>query len=327
MSANVDSMFSVREMPWHREGVILNEYPGSWAEARIQAGLDWDPIPMEIYELDGMDELGQPVYKGIYGWKRIANSKTMETLSVRPEGYTIIDHGEMGEIIESVLEQPNVQYETAGSLNNGKAVWCLVKLDEPFTLPGDDSAVIPYMAITNRHDGTAGCTLRATAVRIVCANTFRAAEMEGDRTGATYTFRHTRNWREHLDRAREAVTGTRKEIEDYKVLATNLLGMPITEGQRELFVVNFIPAPPEGLITERVMNNIETARGQLRGLFNSITNEQVKDTAYGLVQASVEYLDHVRRANSWETKLGRSLMRPEPLKQRALALATSIAKN
>ena len=45
MPANVESMFSVRQMPWHREGVVLPDYPGSWAEARKLAGLDWEPGP------------------------------------------------------------------------------------------------------------------------------------------------------------------------------------------------------------------------------------------------------------------------------------------
>jgi phage/plasmid-like protein (TIGR03299 family) len=325
MSAQVDSMYSVREVPWHRDGIVRGEYPGSWAEARVDAGLDWDPIEEATYKLDGIDPFGAPIYTVDEGWKRIVRSDNGMTLFHSTDRYTVIDHGEMGEIIESVLAQPNVKYETAGSLDSGRAVWALVKLDEPFTLPGDNSATVPYMAMTNRHDGKAGCTLRATAVRIVCANTFRAAEMEGERTGLTYTFRHTRNWRDHLDRAREAVTGTRREIEEYKEMATALLGMPITEGQRELFVVNFIGTPPEGLITERVMTNIEASRAQLRGLFNSVTNQEIAGTAYGLVQAAGEYLDHVRRAHSWETRLGRSLMRPEPLKQKALALARTAA--
>jgi hypothetical protein len=29
MPANVESMFSVRQMPWHQEGIILGDYPGT----------------------------------------------------------------------------------------------------------------------------------------------------------------------------------------------------------------------------------------------------------------------------------------------------------
>jgi hypothetical protein len=43
-----------------------------------------------------------------------------------------------------------------------------------------------------------------------------------------------------------------------------------------------------------------------------------------LVQAAGEYLDNVRRAHSWESRLNRSLIRPEPLKHRALKLVREI---
>jgi hypothetical protein len=42
------------------------------------------------------------------------------------------------------------------------------------------------------------------------------------------------------------------------------------------------------------------------------------------VQAAGEYLDHVRRARSWETRLGRTLIRPEPLKAKALNLVRDL---
>src|SRR5205823_5385556 len=62
----------------------------------------------------------------------------------------------------------------------------------------------------------------------------------------------------------------------------------------------------------------------LRMIFESKTTEQVADTGYGLVQAAGEYLDHVRTARSWETRLNRTLIRPEPLKHRALSLVREV---
>lgn len=325
MSALVESMFSVRATPWHRQGIVLGDYPGSWSEARKLAGLEWDPISNQVFSITGMDaETGTSIYEPVADWKSIVRSDTGAVLSIRPDSYTVIDHGEMGTIVESVLNTPNAKYETAGSLDGGKATWCLVRLDEPFQLDGDITLTMPYLAITNRHDGTGACTLRATAVRIVCMNTFRAAEMEGERTGATFSFRHTAKWRDRIDEARQAITGARKEIVAYRELATELLGMPVTARQRELFVREFIPTPPDGLITERVSRNIEEARQAVHAILASPTTLAVADTAYGLVQAAGEYLDHVRTARTWETKLNRSIMRPEPLKARALKLAREV---
>jgi phage/plasmid-like protein (TIGR03299 family) len=324
MSANVESMFSVRQMPWHREGVILQDYPGDWDEARRLAGLDWDPVTTEVYSITSVNDDGTPYLEPIGGWKAISRSDTGAILSINRDSYTVIDHGEMGQIVEAVLAQPNVKWETAGVLDGGRSVWCLALLDEPITLPGDDSPTLPYLAITNRHDGTAACALRATAVRIVCANTFRAAELEGERTGTTFSFVHKARWRDRIDEARQAVTGARAEMRRYTELAAELLAVPVSTAQRELFISQFIPMPPDGLITERVARNVEGSRAALRGIFGSPTTAPVAHTAYGLVQAAGEYLDHVRTARSWETRLNRTLIRPEPLKHRALSLAREV---
>jgi phage/plasmid-like protein (TIGR03299 family) len=324
MPANVESMFSVRQMPWHREGTILADYPGDWAQARTLAGLDWDPITTQVYALTDLNADGSPRYEPIEGWQCIARSDNGAVLSLNRDSYTVISHGEMGEIVESVLAQPNVKWETAGVLDGGRAVWCLALLDEPVELPGDDSPTMPYLAITNRHDGTGSCALRATAVRIVCANTFRAAELEGERTGATFSFIHKASWRNRIEEARQAVTGARTEMRRYTELAQQLLGIPITPRQRELFVTEFIPMPPQGLVTDRVARNVEEARNALRLIFESKTTEPVAHTAYGLMQAAGEYLDHVRTARSWETRLNRTLIRPEPLKHRAMSLIREV---
>ena len=325
MPANVESKFSVRHMPWHQEGIILGDYPGTWAEARVLAGLDWDPETTGVYTATGTGPDGTVHCELIEGWQAIIRSDTGAVLSLNKDSYTVIGHGEMGEFVEAVLAQPNVKWETAGVLDGGRAVWCLALLDEPVELPGDASPTLPYLAITNRHDGTAACALRATAVRIVCANTFRAAELEGERTGATFSFIHKSSWRSRIEEARQAVTGAQAEMRRYTELACELLGIQVTPRQRELFVTEFIPMPPAGLVTDRVARNVEEARLALRLIFESKTTEQVAGTAYGLMQAAGEYLDHVRTARSWETRLNRTLIRPEPLKHRAMSLIREVA--
>ena len=55
MSDDVERMFSVREMPWHKpmtgdRTTVTDDYPQSFAEARVLAGLDWDPIALPAAE-------------------------------------------------------------------------------------------------------------------------------------------------------------------------------------------------------------------------------------------------------------------------------------
>lgn len=86
----------------------------------------------------------------------------------------------------------------------------------------------------------------------------------------------------------------------------------------------FIPMPPETMITGRVARNVEEARAAVRGILNGVTTDGVSYTAYGLVQAAGEYLDHIRAARTRETKLGRTLIRPEPGKHRAMEIVKDL---
>ena len=47
MAANVETMFSVREKPWHGLGTIVKEAPTS-ADAIRLAGLDWSVVQEPI---------------------------------------------------------------------------------------------------------------------------------------------------------------------------------------------------------------------------------------------------------------------------------------
>ena len=52
MPANVETMFYVREKPWHGLGTKIKEAPTS-ADALVFAGLDWDVIQKNVYTENG----------------------------------------------------------------------------------------------------------------------------------------------------------------------------------------------------------------------------------------------------------------------------------
>ena len=64
MAANVESMFYVRETPWHGLGTKVQEAPTS-KDALILAGLDWHVVQEPVYT--GQNELVQGYKDGI--WK------------------------------------------------------------------------------------------------------------------------------------------------------------------------------------------------------------------------------------------------------------------
>ena len=50
MPAYFDTGFSVRQPMWHGEGLVLDDYPTDWNDARDKAGLLWEPEARETFQ-------------------------------------------------------------------------------------------------------------------------------------------------------------------------------------------------------------------------------------------------------------------------------------
>jgi phage/plasmid-like protein (TIGR03299 family) len=357
MAASVDEMFSVNQRVWwqgtsedHGQANILGDHP-PWEKARVLAGLAWDPTeedlnrPLDLiklrheYEkimfdatlspaeqLDKLTAAAANAQQTLDGWKHVYRDDTTATLACTQDSYQVISNSAFGEIFDAVLGQDNVKFETGGCLEGGRKVWMLAKLDEPIVLPGDNTVTVPYLALMSRHDALGSTALRGTNVRIVCSNTFNAAEMAGERSAGSYSFVHKGDWRSRVDEARQAVKGVRDGAKAYENLANELLVVKVSAVTTTKFVNTFIPAPPDGMASDRVLRNVEASRDKLRTILASqtVAGAGIGGTAYGLVQGAGEYLDHARTAKTWETRLNRSILRPEPLKAKALGIVREL---
>lgn len=329
MSDYFESGFTVREPAWHGKGYVADRYPNDWEEAREWAGLTWEPEARPLYtmvepERDTGDLPIPPVYAELPAFRQIVRNDTGATLGVVSNYYEVITHEQMGEVVEAILAMPNVKYETAGAIQEGRGVWALAYLDEPITLPGDTSVTLPYLALLTRHDGTGALKALSTSVRIVCANTWSAAETESGRNGTAFTFSHSKQWRDRLEEAKETITGVRRDFAAYREFAEQMLKVRVTHEQTEDFIKAFIPSPPEGLISQRVQNNVEEARTTMRVILAGPTSEGIAGSAFGLVQAAGEYLDHYRSFRTQDSYYARQLLRPEPLKAKAAQIVREL---
>ncbi|WP_256789023.1 DUF932 domain-containing protein [Frankia sp. AvcI1] len=331
MAHEFETGFFYREPAWHGLGNVLAERPKTWAEAREAGGFTWDPKLVPSFGYSGIHiPTGRQVYEpgpDVVGdftqstaFQRCVRSDTGLELSHPRESWTLIDHTEMGEIVEAFLGLANVEYETGGVLEEGRAVWVLIKLNEPIALPGDNSLTLPYFLIRNRHDGQGSCSVSHTAVRVVCANTWKLSEMRDEANGTVFSFRHNDKWRDRLEEAKEAIKGVRKEFTTYQEIAQRLLGMTVTPRQQQMFVNEFIPNPT-GATSDRQLENLAVARGQIRDILASPTTAPVAHTAYGLVQAASEWDEHVRRSKTPETRFARSVVKTNESRQRAIRIA------
>jgi hypothetical protein len=130
---------------------------------------------------------------------------------------------------------------------------------------------------------------------------------------------------ERIAEAKAVISGARENTAAYLELMNELTGIEVTDRQRELFVQTFIPAPVGQVVSDTVLRNIEDARDLVRGVFSSPTTPEVhRNTAYGLVQAGIEYLDHLRGFRNADTYLGRTLLRNEPMKAKLVPMVREL---
>ena len=111
MSANVESMFYVRETPWHGLGTKVNEAPTS-KDALIYAGLDWKIVQNNVYTQDG---------SLISGYKANIRSTDRSVLGIVSDRYKIVQNQDAFQFTDDLLGE-GVTYETAGSLQGGRKV-------------------------------------------------------------------------------------------------------------------------------------------------------------------------------------------------------------
>lgn len=357
MPAYFDCGFSVREPSWHGMETLLDAYPSDWDEARKLAGLDWEPRSEPAYGVrtltgaqlsqlmvDGADieMLDTPQgtilpgaqYRALVaeeGHQRIVRDDTGETLAIPTDSYSVINHSDMGELIEAFLGvDGNLKFETAGSVRGGRQVWALVRLDEPYEVPGDASPTYPFLAMLNAHDGSAACSLTRTDVRVVCWNTWQAADAQGERDGTRHVIRHTGDTAQRVQDAKEAVRRMRDEAHANAELFAQLAATPLLDEQVQSFVERILPSPRDTgeMCTDRVHANVVACRGRWMEVYEqSATTEGIRGSAFGALMTTTEYLDHLRDFRTRDSYVGRTILRPERAKAAALDVLRDITSN
>lgn len=344
MAHQVEKMFSfhkdgvnapLRELPWHygetgADGrtTILEKAPETWEEAREPAGLDWDPIPEPLYRAVPVvgDNGPETKYEQVEGHKLIVRSDNNMVLDTALEQYELITNSDMGEIIHTFMAGHKIRFETAGCLDDGRQVWALLQMGDFLEIKGDPSPTARYIALLNRHDGHGACKAIATNIRVVCANTWHYADTQSGASATTFSFHHRSQWRQRMAElqadVKAALSGAEKEMKAYAELADEMMLKTVSDDQAKKFVDEFVyPTKDEHKLKPKALENVTIARQKVASILASPTCEGIAHTAYGLMQAGGEYLDHDRRYKNTDTLMGRTIFSQETLKVRAKNVA------
>ena len=275
MAANVETMFSTREKPWHGLGTIVAEAPDS-REALTLAGLDWKVIQKKIYTGDR---------KPIPGYRANVRDSDNQLLGVVSDRYRVVQNEDAFAFTDALLGE-GVRYETAGSLQSGRRVWMLAKLPHEYIILGEQ--ISPYLVFSNTHDGSGSIKVAMTPVRVVCANTLNLAL---NTTKRCWSAKHTTNITDKLEEAKETLlfaTSYMKELgaEFEELCKVRMSDRKVMESVKELL-------PIKDDMTIQQKKNVRNLQEDLkRRYFDAPDLQYTGKNGYRFVNAVSDFATH-----------------------------------
>jgi len=277
MAANVETMMSVREKPWHGLGEIVDSAPTS-ADAIRLAGLDWDVISNPIFDASG---------KEISGFKANTRNYDNSVLGIVSDKYKIVQNSEAFEFTDNLIDSGDVRYETAGSLKNGKQIWLLAKMDDTKIL-GD--TVEPYVCFTNTHDGTGAIKICMTPIRVVCNNTLNIALTTAHRSWST---KHMGDMQSKLREAKITLGLANKYMTKLAEDADKYANSKISDVEIEAVISDLFPIDYNNDSTRRI-NNMQEMRDNFYVCYMMPDIAKFKNTKWGVINAMADMVDHTK---------------------------------
>lgn len=275
MAANVESMFSVREVPWHGWGTIVDEAQSS-ADALRLSGLNWKVEPKKIY-----DQYGNAIPNYIANTRDKDNS----VLGIVTERYDILNNEDAFSFTDMLLEE-GVKYETAGSLAGGKKIWLLAKMPETMIL---DDEFIPYLCFANSFDGSSSVKIALSMIRVVCQNTLNLALKSAKRTWST---KHIGDINGKLEEAQNTLFNATEYMKNLSLEAEEMVKKNMSQGELNDFVEAMFPINKEDSM--RKQNNILDLRNYLSKAMDAPDIAQFKFTTYGAISAVTDMVGHMQ---------------------------------
>ena len=311
MAHLVETMAYAGQTPWHGLGEHLPEHQPLevWAEA---AGMNW-----QIQESPVHYAIDNPLNVSMFGTfdeqKVLYRSDTNTALSVVSNRYQVVQPMEVLEFYRDLTEQAGFELETAGVLKGGRKFWALAKTGHSTALKGND-VVNGYLLLATSCDGSLATVAMPTTVRVVCNNTLSIA-VNNSENAVKVSHRSVFDADAVKKRLGVAVSHWDQFMYEMKVLSERKVSTKEANAYFETLLTQTTPqsseSTPSGLrllkpSTKPIIPN-ERAYKKLQAMYGGQGRgaelTAAKNTAWGLLCAVTEFVDHERQARSTENRL------------------------
>ena len=314
MAHLIDSMAYTGQTPWHGLGNVLppQQSLDVWLQA---AGMDWTIEQSDVLYQGSPDN---PILHIYPDSKVLYRSDTLAPLSVVSQRYNVVQPHEVLHFYQDLVEAGGFELETAGSLKGGRKLWALAKTGQDLMLKGGD-LVKSYLLLATSCDGTLCTTAQFTSVRVVCNNTLQVAV--GNQSAAIKVPHSTQF---DASAVKQALGLGVSQWDHFSQHAKALSQRPVAPQEALSFFSDLLAQPVEEesiVLTRPVQRLHELYQGA--GMGAELASSH--NTAWGLVNAVTEYVDHHRRTRSQDHRLDSAWFgQGAQLKSRALAQAITL---
>ena len=302
----VETMFSVREKPWHGLGKIIKEAPTS-RDAIELAGLNWSVNSNPIYDVFGNE---------IKGFKANTRSSDNSVLGVVTDKYKIVQNVDAFDFTDNLIGE-EMYYETAGSLRKGKTIWLLGKMPERYIC---EDKFDPYIVFTNTHDGTGAVKIAMTPIRVVCNNTLNMALGSAKRSWST---KHMGNMEAKLSEARHTLELANDYLNNLAIEADKLANETMKEEDVVYTLNEMFPIDDDA--SDRQKQNIQNAKDGIMICMLRPDIAKFLNTKWGFINAVSDYVGHAvpaRLTTNYQENNWGKIMNGHPLLDKAMSLVT-----
>jgi phage/plasmid-like protein (TIGR03299 family) len=321
MAHLVEQMAYVGQVPWHGLGNALTpKQPLEvWAQ---QAGMNWRILESPVrYLASEAGPLGQILSSPDH--KVLFRSDTRAPLSVVGQRYQVVQPQEILEFYRDLTEASGFELETAGVLKGGRKYWALARTGQSGELKGRDRTNA-YVLLATACDGTLATTAQFTSIRVVCNNTLAVAT-----AGAVNAVKVRHNTRFDPQAVKAQLGISVSAWDDFMYRLKTLADRKVRPTEAAAFFDRVFAGPqpyPATPGSKPQKRNIEQAMALYSGLGRGADLPSAKNTAYGLLSAVTELVDHHRRARSTDNRLDSAWFGTgAAIKQRALDEAMLLA--
>ena len=311
MAHNVETIFYVREKPWHGLGTMVSEAPAS-IDALIYAGLDWRVLQKDVYTADGSP---------IPGYKVNLRNTDNAALGIVSDKYKVVQNKEAFQFTDDLLGE-GVTYETAGSLQGGRKVWMLAKMPHRYIIAGDE--ITPYMVVMNSHDGSSGIKVAMTPIRVVCSNTLNLALNSARRI---WTTKHTENVMSRVHEARETLLLAETYMGELGKGIDTLSKIKLSDKKVMDFMAEFFPVEQDMPEAQR-KNNQKLLADMKRRYFDAPDLTHVGRNGYRFINAVSDFATHadpIRKTKNYNENLFLRTVEGNPMIDKAYKMVLAAA--